>query len=161
MSTPERAREPRVVTIRLLILVPLLSFLLLLAFAAGAAADMRLPSSPIGQPPVIRTQVVRHVVANADKRAEVRVRIAPTPQPSGRCGGDLPPCWVMMRESRGNPRAFNPTGCYHADDGSSGCYGKWQCDPRTCDGTGTEEEQDAEARRVWANGAGCSHWAAC
>lgn len=62
----------------------------------------------------------------------------------------------MMRESGGNIHAYNPTGC-----SGRGCYGKWQCDPRTCDGTGTEAEQDAEARRVWDNGRGCSHWAAC
>lgn len=86
---------------------------------------------------------------------------APTRLPgpsSGRCGGDLPPCWVMHRESgpSGSITAYNPTGC-----SGRGCYGKWQCDPRTCDGTGTEAEQDAEARRVWDNGRGCSHWAAC
>lgn len=75
---------------------------------------------------------------------------------TGRCGGDLPPCWVMMRESGGNIHAYNPTGC-----GGRGCYGKWQCDPRSCDGTGTEAEQDAEARRLWDHGRGCSHWAAC
>jgi hypothetical protein len=86
-------------------------------------------------------------------------RQAPTRLPgpvSSRCGGDLPPCWVMDRESDGDPNAYNPTGC-----SGRGCYGKWQCDPQTCDGTGTEAEQDAEARRVWANGRGCSHWAAC
>lgn len=87
----------------------------------------------------------------------------PTTQPvrlpsSGRCGGDLPPCWVMRRESgpSGSISAYNPTGC-----SGRGCYGKWQCDPRTCDGTGSEAEQDAEARRVWNNGKGCSHWNAC
>jgi hypothetical protein len=75
---------------------------------------------------------------------------------SGRCGGDLPPCSVMMRESGGDIHAYNPTGC-----GGRGCRGKWQCDPRTCTGTGTEAEQDAEARALWADGAGCEHWAAC
>lgn len=87
------------------------------------------------------------------------VRHAPTRLPgagSGRCGGDLPPCWVMMRESRGDPNAFNPTGC-----SGRGCYGKWQFDPRTGNGRGSEAEQDAEARRVWDDGRGCSHWNAC
>lgn len=73
-----------------------------------------------------------------------------------RCGGDLPPCWVMNRESGGSTSAYNPTGC-----SGRGCYGKWQCDPRTCDGTGSEAEQDAEARRVWDGGRGCAHWNAC
>lgn len=36
---------------------------------------------------------------------------------TGACGGDLPPCWVMMRESRGDIRAKNP---------SSSASGKWQ-----------------------------------
>lgn len=80
------------------------------------------------------------------------------------CGGDLPPCWVLDRESGyndGDPytydiHAYNPTGC-----GGRGCYGKWQCDPRSCDGTGTEAEQDASARALWDGGRGCSHWAAC
>lgn len=75
---------------------------------------------------------------------------------SGRCGGNLPPCWVMNRESGGNIYAYNATGC-----GGRGCSGKWQCDPRSCNGTGTEEEQDAEAARLWDGGAGCSNWAAC
>src|SRR5690606_11154838 len=36
---------------------------------------------------------------------------------SGRCGGDLPPCYVMMRESGGSLTAQNP---------SSTASGKWQ-----------------------------------
>jgi ribosomal protein L12E/L44/L45/RPP1/RPP2 len=77
------------------------------------------------------------------------------------CGGTrLPPCSVLRTESKGNLNAYNATGCAHKD-GSRGCYGAWQCDPRTCDGTGTLEEQTAEAARVWAGGKGCSHWNAC
>lgn len=79
---------------------------------------------------------------------------------TGRCGGDLPPCWVMMRESGGDIHAYNPTGCAN-DRLGPGCFGKWQCSRSTCDGTGTEEEQDAEARRVWDGGRGCHHWSAC
>lgn len=96
------------------------------------------------------------------KPAPIKESPRPVPASSGgstgRCGGDLPPCWVMRRESgpNGDPNAFNPTGCH-----GRGCYGKWQCDPRTCDGTGTEAEQDAEARRVWDGGRGCRHWDAC
>lgn len=93
-----------------------------------------------------------------------RARTAPTKRTTMRAAGvhpcgpqfDLPPCYVMQRESGGNINAYNPTGC-----GGRGCRGKWQCDPRTCSGTGTEEEQDAEARALWNHGAGCSHWAAC
>ena len=80
------------------------------------------------------------------------------------CGGDLPPCWVMMRESGGNPRAVNPHGC-----GGRGCYGKWQYDPNTWrnyDGYGNAAEapesvQDDKARQDWAGGVGCHHWSAC
>ena len=59
--------------------------------------------------------------------------------PSGQCGGDLPPCWVMMRESRGDIRAENPR---------STASGKWQF-------------LDERARQLWAGGRGCSHWSAC
>lgn len=110
------------------------------------------------------------VVPATPARTAVKAPVAPVrpilhaaPAQGGRCGGDLPPCWVLKRESTspsypngGDPNAYNPTGC-----SGRGCRGKWQCDPATCDGTGTEAEQDAEARRVWANGRGCSHWAAC
>lgn len=37
--------------------------------------------------------------------------------PSGQCGGNLPPCWIMMRESRGQIHAQNP---------DSSASGKWQ-----------------------------------
>lgn len=62
----------------------------------------------------------------------------------------------MDRESGGDINAYNAGGC-----SGRGCYGKWQCDPKTCSGHGTEEQQDAEARALWNNGKGCSHWAAC
>lgn len=88
-------------------------------------------------------------------RTGPRGTLAPS-RGTGRCGGDLPPCWVMNRESGGNLNAYNPGGC-----SGRGCYGKWQCDPRTCSGHGTEEQQDAEARALWNNGKGCSNWAAC
>lgn len=80
------------------------------------------------------------------------------------CGGDLPPCWVLQRESGGNPTAVNPDGC-----GGYSCGGLWQFDPRTWDGYGgfayaqdaPADVQNAKARQLWAGGAGCSHWAAC
>lgn len=80
------------------------------------------------------------------------------------CGGDLPPCWVKQKESDGNYSAVNPTGC-----GGHSCGGAWQFDPRTWNGYGGYQHaqdappdvQDARARELWANGAGCSHWSAC
>jgi hypothetical protein len=66
--------------------------------------------------------------------------------PSGNCGGTLPPCWIMMRESGGNIRAMNP----------SGAAGKWQIMPGTWHGfmgyasaaDAPEWVQDAKARTM-------------
>jgi hypothetical protein len=63
--------------------------------------------------------------------------------PSGRCGGNLPPCWIMMRESRG---------LVHIHDG------KWQIIPSTWQGFGgyanagdaPEDVQDAKAASMAA-----------
>lgn len=89
---------------------------------------------------------------------------APAPAPaqygSGACGGDLPPCYVMMRESGGNITAQNPT---------STASGKWQFLDSTWGGYGgyakaryaPESVQDERARQLWAGGRGCSHWSAC
>lgn len=113
-----------------------------------------------------KAEAQNRAVAAAAKKKNPKVshRSSSSQGGNGHCGGDLPPCWVLDRESGhndGDPNtydinAYNPTGC-----GGAGCYGKWQCDPSSCDGTGTEEEQDAEARRLWNGGAGCSNWAAC
>lgn len=89
---------------------------------------------------------------------------APAPAPagvasaSGACGGDLPTCCIMMRESHGNPGAVNP---------SSGASGKWQFMYGTWNhymgyetaAAAPEWVQDAKARELWAGGAGASHWA--
>jgi hypothetical protein len=79
---------------------------------------------------------------------------------SGACGGSLPPCYVMMRESGGDITAQNPT---------STASGKWQFLDSTWAGYGgyakaryaPEHVQDAKAAALWAGGAGCSHWSAC
>lgn len=93
---------------------------------------------------------------------------------TGACGGALPPCSVMRRESGGNPSAINPTGCYDnnpesAGYGTRGCFGKWQFMRATWWGLGFsglptdfgEGTQDAGAAKLWAGGAGCKHWDAC
>jgi hypothetical protein len=79
---------------------------------------------------------------------------------SGACGGDLPPCYVMRRESGGSLTAQNPT---------STASGKWQFLRSTWAGFGgyseawmaPESVQDAKARILWDGGRGCSHWSAC
>lgn len=76
---------------------------------------------------------------------------------TGACGGNLPPCCVMERESGGNITIVNP---------SSGAAGKWQFMPATWNGYGgyatasdaPEAVQDAKAAELWAGGAGASHW---
>lgn len=77
---------------------------------------------------------------------------------SGVCGGDLPSCCIMRRESGGSPTAQNP---------SSSASGKWQFMHDTWAGYGGYENakdapasvQDERARQVWAGGAGASNWA--
>jgi hypothetical protein len=96
----------------------------------------------------VTTTVVRRPVAPT-------APVSPVSTGSGACGGSLPPCWVMMRESGGNPRAVNSTGC-----GGRGCFGKWQMDPRTSAGIGyaltmdqyPESAQDDAARTLWRGG---------
>jgi hypothetical protein len=92
--------------------------------------------------------------------------------PPGQCGGDLPPCYVMMRESSGNIRIWNG-GCYapigwtgKSPCGVSSSSGKWQFIRSTWANyagklnaaDASEKEQDDKARQVYGNGAGCSHW---
>ena len=77
------------------------------------------------------------------------------------CGGDLPPCYVLARESGGNIHVYNYSG--------SGASGKWQIMPATWnnyDGylnaaDAPESVQDDKARLLWDGGRGCSHWDAC
>lgn len=66
---------------------------------------------------------------------------------SGQCDGDLPPCWIMMRESRGQIKAKNP---------DSSASGKWQMLDSTWDKFGgylhasdaPEWVQDAKAKTM-------------
>lgn len=79
---------------------------------------------------------------------------------SGRCGGSLPPCSVMMCESKGDNTAQNST---------SSASGKWQITRGTWGGysgypsaaSAPESVQDDKARQLWAGGAGASHWRSC
>jgi hypothetical protein len=103
----------------------------------------------------------------------------PKPAPSAShdyaCGGDLPPCYVLKRESGGDLRIWNG-GCYApygyrgtSPCGTSSASGKWQFVRGTWNGYGgyvnaadaPAHLQNAKARELWAGGRGCSHWAAC
>lgn len=92
--------------------------------------------------------------------AHLRAEAARKAYPHGLCGGDLPPCYVMWRESRGDITARNPR---------SSASGKWQVLDSTWRGWGgyarsylaPERVQDDFARWLWNGGRGCSHWSAC
>lgn len=102
-------------------------------------------------------EVERQRQADAARQRQERPIATPG---TGRCGGDLPPCYVMMRESGGNITAQNPR---------STASGKWQFLRSTWGGYGgylnakdaPESVQDERARQLWDNGRGCSHWSAC
>lgn len=116
------------------------------------------------QPPV---DVVAESAPEPEPESEPVTTTSPPRQPSSRtarlepCGGDLPPCAVVAKESGGDYTAVNPRGC-----NGRGCFGKYQFDPRTWNGYGGYENpaeapaevQDEKARQVWAGGAGCSQW---
>lgn len=110
---------------------------------------------PTTAPPVVKKAVVVRKPAAAPRQSAPAAE-----QGNGQCGGDLPPCYVMNRESGGNIRAKNPT---------STASGKWQFLNSTWQGYGgygsamdaPEEVQDARARALWSGGSGCSHWSAC
>ena len=105
-------------------------------------------------------EAARRAEEERRRQAQPQRSSAPATYGSGACGGDLPPCYVMMRESRGNITAQNPT---------STASGKWQFLDSTWGGYGgyakarhaPESVQDERARQLWNGGRGCSHWRAC
>lgn len=92
------------------------------------------------------------------------------------CGGDLPPCYVLKRESMmaaDPPRVWNgncymPVGSY-GQCGRSTASGLWQVLRSTWRGfagyvnaaDAPVDVQNAFARQLWAAGRGCAHWRAC
>ncbi len=117
----------------------------------------------------LRTDLARAVKAANDDRfyewlaslpPPTRARRPRTSEPvvgSGACGGDLPPCSVMLCESGGNLTAQNPR---------STASGKWQILDTTWNGYGgydraadaPEDVQDARAREIYNGGAGRRAW---
>jgi hypothetical protein len=102
--------------------------------------------------------------AAAESRAthhDVRDSAPASPGQGGGGSGCVLPDYICERESGHDYGAVNPTGC-----GGRGCFGMYQFDPRTyasagCEGTAqtaTPAQQDACASKVYAGGAGASHW---
>lgn len=158
---------------------------LLLALSALACQPVSTPSSG-SRGSYTRMMAARGLLGSEDKSSEsaggqgqtsprakaaaTTEEPAPTPtstiepsttQPStGACGGSLPPCYVLARESRGDIHAVNPV---------SGAAGKWQMILSTSLALGYtlpmnyygESVQDDAARTLWDSGNGCRHWEAC
>jgi hypothetical protein len=130
--------------------------------AYAVAVERRLWDVAVG---MVRDAVAEEHEADMREAERAAARGArPTSRPSrvaapstGRCGGDLPSCEIMERESGGSLTAQNPT---------SSASGKWQFIDSTWNDYGgyptaadaPEDVQDAKARELWAGGAGCSHW---
>lgn len=142
-------------------------------------ATLTVTSEPAPEATTVPPDTVPEPVTTTVPPVRVIVTTLPRPPPvssgaSGACGGRLPPCYVMTRESRGNPQAVNPSGCYDGNPqsagyGTVGCFGKWQFMRATWWGLGftglptdyDEAQQDEGAALLWAGGAGCRHWNAC
>ena len=110
---------------------------------------------------ILEQDRINDAIQEREEASRSRPRSTRAPEASsGRCGGNLPPCYVMERESGGDLRAENPV---------STASGKWQFIDGTWNGYGgyshasqaPEDVQDAKAAELWAGGAGCSHWSAC
>lgn len=113
--------------------------------------------APVVQYPTVVKYVPKHSKVFKHSAAGVARTVAAA-STSSQCGGDLPPCYVLQRESGGNPKAENPT---------STASGLWQFVDGTWNNFGGYHHasdapvsvQNARAREVWANGAGASAWA--
>lgn len=151
----------RTVSVPLALFVAGLVAAFVVGMATAAAADLHLPSSPIGRPPVM-VRITATPVPTPAPSATASAAPARAHHPrTGRCGGSLPSCAVMACESGGDIRVRNHQG--------SSASGKWQIIRSTWNGYGgyaeardaPEHVQDAKARELWAGGAGAGHWRSC
>lgn len=178
VDVPTTGRSRRV---RRMTAVPLVAVLAVgaTAFAAGAGtpsaaepvavgdqiphrtAAEAAPATPVSvttTPPTTAPPTTQAPTTTAPPTTAAPETTPPAPvQVSGACGGNLPPCCVMMRESGGNISVVNP---------SSGAAGKWQFMPSTwanhrgypTASVAPEWVQDEKAAQLWAGGAGAGHW---
>lgn len=138
--------------------------------ACWHAVKLRQQNERLWWAEVVRQQHARAAWARLTAHVEAQRR-ASAYRP-GQCGGSLPPCYVMRRESGGNIRIWNG-GCYapvgwrgKSPCGTSSASGKWQAIRSSWGGFGgyvnaadaPESVQDAWARRLYAGGRGGSHW---
>lgn len=77
-------------------------------------------------------------------------------QGTGRCGGDLPPCSVMMCESGGNPTARNASGASGLWQIMPGTWGNYKGYPSAA--SAPVEVQNERAAQIWNGGAGARNW---
>lgn len=128
---------------------------------APTATEAPTTTEPITEPPTTAPQAPPVSLREQATTTVVRRTSPARNSSSGDCGGSLPPCYVMERESGGDTTVYNYSG--------SGASGKWQIMPGTWNGYGgyanaadaPESVQDAKARELWNGGRGCWHWDAC
>lgn len=126
-----------------------------------------------------RTEPLVRITPQARARAASAVAVHHVVKPRPQevtvdvCGGALPPCYVLHRESHGDPFAVEPghLGAPYGDPGDPYHHasGAWQFMPGTWNNyagypyaaAAPISVQNAKAIEVWDGGRGCSHWSAC
>lgn len=115
------------------------------------------PTTEYVPPPTTRRYVAPTTVPYRPPPTMPAAMASAAPGYSQTCGGILPSCSILARESGGNLRAQNPT---------SSASGKFQFLDSTWAGYGgylhakdaPASVQDARAAQVWDGGRGCLNW---
>jgi hypothetical protein len=125
-----------------------------------AAAVLAKQAEADRQAALARTIHTRKVVPRTTVTHSVPAPSQASSVSGGTCGGNLPPCYVVKRESGGSPTAQNPhstaSGTYQFVDGTWNGYGGYQHAKDA-----PQSVQAAKAAEIWNGGKGCSHWNAC
>lgn len=128
------------------------------------------------RPDVVTSEPTRKADPNIARRAALEflaaVHVYLELVEAAKCGGDLPPCWIMERESHGNIYAVNPghAGAVFGDPGDPTTHasGKWQFMPSTWGkfagfpyaAAAPADVQNEKARELVA-AEGLAPWACC